>query len=292
MSREIDPEFSDNFSEARELAWRAITEIHSYAAETVTTDQPSTTEALVFRLLTHLQLVSEGVDALLAVQSSECASILIRSFYEASIKLQFLALQDPKDQEITAEEYSKLLWESGNRRVQTRASDAANIAARQRDPYSEKAFERVAKFEAETELSISSKERNTLNQKWAHTSLFDWVKARYIELGISPDVLGSLYHYGMSSHLLHADIIGLDLEFDHATRESSEMELKLIAECAARLGEIVHGWLQCAIAIQFLKGSSKSDLKPLFKHIEKFHTKSDHLIEVFFETREAFHEEN
>ncbi len=223
----------EQLSTVRASAWSTIelckesigrlhydTEVNSLVRETIG------------RLSLHLDYVTRGVDCTIGVELQECAQILMRSSFEAAGKILFISLQPKETQTETAQELITILSEIYHRRNKERAGHAANFAKTNRDDDSAIIYEHIAKSPDICASTLTRSERKIIEQKWSFTTIISWTQNRFCALGIDFPFSSILYDYGMSSHLLHADGIALDLELDQATRPVKEAEIKILLKLA------------------------------------------------------------
>jgi hypothetical protein len=147
------------------------------------------------------------------------AEIVMRSFYEASVKIWYIGFSPSAERQDLVQEYWDHLEEGHNRKISRKADYAAGLF-READPRSRTAFEYLKATHSEASGPQTNKAtRRALEAKWSFSEIVEKLSKEPIALA---EVRALLHMYGTSSHLIHADAKALDLILDRATRPNDE----------------------------------------------------------------------
>lgn len=278
-------------SRVRESAWKCIENCKTVTEQTFQPlPAPNSCAGTIGRLTTHLDETTRGVDALLNRELIHNSQILFRSCLEASYKLLFIALQKEDDREVFANELTTILAEIQNRRIMSRAETAEQVATGFSDPASARVFRHLASESEINASSLSRTERREIEQRWAFTSLHSWLVKRFDELGNPVPIETLILDYGMSSHLLHADGIGLGIQLDQATREPKEAELKILAESCKLYTNICLCWILSAYGVSTIRDNTTSSLQVPLNDIARVFELCEPFQLAFNRSQDAFYE--
>ena len=245
---------------------------------------------MVCRLLDHLDFSTRGVDALIGVDLLECAHILSRSSMETTAKLIYIGLQEDAKREEIALELAEKLGEIYNRRNKLRADQAENSAQEHGDKDSSRVYRYISTSDEIKLSKLTKKERQEIEQRWAFTSIVGWADKRFGELGLRIPMSTLLYDYGMSSHLLHADGIGLDLELDQQLRHPEEGELKQLAEGCKLYTTLCSCWLKASLTVLIMQNVSRETISKPMQNFDVFIESTKPFVEDFFRSQDEFYQ--
>jgi len=183
------------------------------------------------------------------------AEIVLRSFYEASAKIVFLALSPADHREELVEEFWVELDSIHAIRRARKAefvqpkSESGNISdevfGALRDPNLQDLAPRHNKAR-----------RKEIEQRWSFAEIVEALAEMDVPQGRLEHIRSLLHMYGMASHLIHADKSALDLMTDRLHRPEPERSIVAAAQAGRIFSDLVYLWFFCADAIRRAFGLS------------------------------------
>ncbi len=201
------------------------------------------------RLFSYMSSRSQTVSYLVSSGYPWDAEIILRSFYEAAVKIWLISCTP----EIEREDLVAEFWGD--------YASMHNFKRAHKAKFGAEFFNEVGKshdsdvYAALTDSSIfdfgntNKAQRKALAQKWSFSDIVTFLEQH------SPDsfpMIGAqaLKHiYGMQSHLLHSDDVALDLMLDRSLRNDEERELLAAAHICRIFSDQVSFWALSAKAL-------------------------------------------
>lgn len=172
---------------------------------------------------------ADSILVLLREQKEWDASILERVLTEGCIKFSFIAHGSEQEIRVKAEEYWITLPDTFEASRQTRAETLLGVVG-------EENFKPIRELLLTEEELIKIKSKLTkdaqkiLQQKWSFSELI-----KYFSNHISPEfqMFKALsFGYGLGSHLIHKDAVGIGMEWERTQRPKREREAVALAHMA------------------------------------------------------------
>ena len=198
-------------------------------------DDLGSTLEFLFRLLGDR---AAGAMALLGVVLPWDAEIVLRSYYECSVRILYFSLSDVEAQDQLVDEFWNILGAASDQRRARKAHFAKKIFdandSGSRDIFALMELDSMQRSKG----SLNKKARQAIEQRWSFAGMIDELD-RLPRLGEKFDQFKSLLHiYGMASHLSHSDSGAIDLMLDRALRDPSEAAIVRICQCSRILTDI------------------------------------------------------
>ncbi|MCU9837870.1 hypothetical protein OEZ49_08830 [Ruegeria sp. WL0004] len=281
---------TNDLAPVRESAWSIIDLLQANSWDAISKISGEEVNQIVEKLCLHLNLVCRGVDSLLLDHSNECAAILMRSAFEATMRAAYIATSAPDEASKLAQELAITLPKTQNYRLQKRAADVVSFSGAFSDNFAKVVFSRVEKDAKSAPSVLSKTERNALDQKWAFTRILPKVEKSLCSLGFNFPLSPMLYDYGICSNYLHADGIGLGLEADQATRSATVALLKLDAEAVKIYQNMIACWVIVHVGILACSNSLSKFPLELLEMQSNFSKLANPISERFAGSQKEFYE--
>lgn len=217
------------------------------------------------------------------------AEIVLRSFYEASARILFLALADPNERETLDREFRETLVAVADRRRALKVHVSKSTA--RETPKSAAILDalRDPKMFA-VEPRGGKSHRKALEQKWSFSEIIASLsRLEREDIRGLPELAAYLHSYGLASHLLHADCTALDLIHDRAIRPPVEEALLSSAQLCRIFTDVVGLQCYCAEAVRALLGRDFKDRERLYSLVWQCFELSSPILEAFYDTQADFY---
>ncbi|WP_322895232.1 MULTISPECIES: DUF5677 domain-containing protein [unclassified Yoonia] len=204
------------------------------------------TISTLIRLMSYASGRSQCVSFLLSHQYLWDTEIVLRSFYEAIVKILFICQHPNEAAEKLVNEFWGDYLRAENKLTANRARIALKLAGEAMSSDDARIFAALSRSGTLDE-SISNKEqRRKVMRKWSFTEMVN-------TLDQSLHFSGALVHiYGIQSHLCHADNVALDFIYDDMTRPAEEARLKQASHVCRVLSDQANLWYIAALSISKL----------------------------------------
>lgn len=230
MNEEGDDDALDDVEvgEVYEIALTALTMIRDEAVLQLDQGEAASHPAIgtLKRLFSYQGDRGIAVNFLLSRGFAWDAEIVLRSYYEVSARILFIALAEEDEREGLLEEYWEVLGDIGDRKRAGKASESEAIfkADSPRDAAVMGFLRDPAHFSVEPKANKTT--RKAIEQKWSFAEIVAALaKKESVKVGGLPEMKMLLHPYGTASHLIHADAFAMELMRDRATRSPEELLL-------------------------------------------------------------------
>lgn len=206
------------------------------------------------------------------------AEIIIRPIMEASMKIVFLSFTTAEERQSRIREFWQDLSEvntlrqSGQAEVVLERTGMTGVFAKGLGPL-------VLSDEQVNPLREKwpKKNRRTLEQKWSFSEILRFSEEFMRSSFGEGFVRAAAYNYGLSSHLIHCDELGLNLISDHMIRRTQERHKLTNAHAARLLSDCVSYIALVAACISHVLGKAEKDFdiavqeaEGLFERLRRF----------------------
>lgn len=211
---------------------------------------------LIRRLVHYQSERSQAVSLLVSAGMIWDAEMVLRSFFEANVKIWYLCSLHPDEREAAATEFLEAYRDVQARRRGMRAQPAAGAAAKNDDIFGAAVFAALGNEKVNDFHEGSKKERRSIEQNWSFSVLVEKLyRTSCTRLDFS-NVRIMLHAFGMQSHLLHADVTALDLMTDRAGRSVEERTALAQAHLCRIYSDQMSVWAMTSIAIWSTMGEA------------------------------------
>lgn len=228
-----------------------ISTIRDSIAHALDTQADATTASvnLIGRLVHYQSERSQAVSLLVSAGMIWDAEMILRSFFEANVKIWYLCSLNPDEREAAAAEFLEAYRDVQARRRGSRAQPATVVAAKHDDRFGAEVFAALGNEEVNDFHQGNKKERRSIEQEWSFSVLVDKLaKGPRTRLDFS-DVRILQHGFGMQSHLLHADVTALDLMTDRRKRPVEERTTLAESHLCRVFSDQMSVWAMTSIAI-------------------------------------------
>jgi hypothetical protein len=218
------------------------------------------------------------------------SDIIMRSMLECATRFLFVSIAAPEERAQRISEYTVLLSEIENLQRSEKAKDF--VAATTNEDTKMLIGGVVLGTEHETGLRAKwpKAKRNALKQKWSFTEISRVLSTFHNERLDLRKYNSFLHGYGISSHLIHADQISMDLVRDRAAREPQEKSLMERAHFARLATEPVSILFLCWRAMAYASGVDSHN-NDLVKSVMALNEEADVYHREFAESQRACYDE-
>lgn len=194
------------------------------------------------RLVSYFSERSQTVSHLASIEYLWDAEIIYRSAVETSAKIWFICLSSVEDREVLVEEFWNINSKIHNRKSSNQAKKVYELflfrkAEDETDIFYHLQDEKIFPYD-----DGNRKERKVAEQKWSFSEIITYLENNYPREVPCKYLSSFMYHYGMSSHLIHADEIALDLMLDSQLRDKEELLIFKCAQCTKLWCNLVSLW--------------------------------------------------
>lgn len=241
------------------------------------------------RLVHYQSERSQTVSLLVSVGMIWDAEMILRSFFEANVKIWYLCSLDPAERETAAKEFLEAYRDVQTRRRGTRAQPAAEVAAKYNDRFGADVFAALTNEEVNEFHEGNKKERRSIEQKWSFTILVEKLyRTPRTRLDFS-DVRILQHGFGMQSHLLHSDVTALDLMTDRKRRPVEERTALAQSHLCRIYSDQMSVWAMTSIAIWTALGEADPAGPRIAARIQAIHDVIKPMRDRFAATQEDFY---
>lgn len=200
------------------------------------------------------------------------AEMVVRAISEATVKLLFICLTPESERKKVQTEY----WIDLAEINELKQSKQAKLMLEQFKGNSifETTFKPIViseERESEILAKKNRKERKSLEQKWSFTELVNSLSKNYKGESI-PLILTMAHNYRMSSHLIHADEIGVSIIKERNSRTEEQQDIVNMAHYGRLFSDIVIYSAWSGVGIMNIL---KEDTKFFFDTMKKFEGMSE-----------------
>lgn len=168
---------------------------------------------------------SQTVNVLLQNWRLWDCDVLMRPILECATRFIFVSIASQEERAKRIEEYSIFLSEIDDIQPSEKAKSFVDVNDNVDSVMLVGGVILNEERDAELRAKCPKKRRSTLKQKWSFSEMAREI-TKFHHSGVDFRAYKSLLHsYGLSSHLIHADITALDLMGDRARRSPKEKEL-------------------------------------------------------------------
>lgn len=250
--------------------------------------EPNLTDQTLKNLFAYQFSRSQAVSFLTSWGYVWDAEIVLRSFYETTVKLLYISLAQESEKHSLVEEF----WEDLGAILSCKTAQRASHAEKVFEPGSVSAAvfgtlqdERIFDLKPQANRTI----RKDLQKKWSFTEMVESLQNRQLNGKPLVDTKFLLHIYGTASHLTHADKAALELIADRAMREPKELKLLEAGHTSRVLTDQVSLTWFCAVALKsHLKGEFRNPQK-MNEAFQTAHRLSDPIQEAFSDSQRAFY---
>ncbi len=151
------------------------------------------------------------------------AEIILRSYYETTIRLLTLTILDPARRKELATEYWGAHAETKARRRGQLAKFAASAFSANGQSFDAKILDDLADPEIFEFSELNKRKRASLERKWSFSELVRCLSELPLAEGGVAEINSVRHMFSQQSHLLHADAAAIELMIDRETRQASEL---------------------------------------------------------------------
>lgn len=250
---------------------------------------PSEADSTLRNLFFYMGERGQSVNFLLSWGYSWDAEIILRSYYEVSVRIALLCFSDEIERKELLQEFWTDLGAIGDRRRAIKAGLAGKVM-KLKNGNDDPIFSALEDPRIFRTLPKGNKaERKRLEQKWSFTQIIDTLSKKRISGKNLELISGLLHYYGMASHLLHADQMALDLMYDRATRDPSEALILARAHAARIMNDLASLSLFCADALRIMFELEFENEALLYATFDKMSTISGEILTEFRHSQEQFY---
>lgn len=195
-------------------------------------------EYTLFRLSTSCFQTSDSTVLLVSQQRLWDADILARSVLEGTYKFAFLCSTDEQEREQRLVEYLEKIPEAGRIKRHDRATRLLGLHP-EMDEYEKRHLTDLCVDDSElTSLRDRNprKSRKLLDDKWSFIPIAEQLAKEMPGFEV---VVGTIFSFGMTSHLVHKDGDALFLEWDREKRDDDRRQALELAHGARLLSDMI-----------------------------------------------------
>jgi hypothetical protein len=233
-------------------------------------DQEDLVDHTLRRLFSYLSDRSQAVSFLVSSGYVWDSEIVLRSFHEANAKVWFICLCDPAERKALVEEFWDAFSAAHNRKQATRARASVELFRSVNSPNNEAILSALTSESLFNFGTDNKDKRKRLEQKWSFSEILKYLEANAPADFPMRHLQALSHHYGIASHLIHADEAALNLMLDRRLRPPEELGLLARAHVCRIFSDQVTLWMLSGMALAFrfgLKERVSVDLWNKFKHI-------------------------
>tara|TARA_R110002096_G_scaffold42457_1_gene114561 strand:+ start:282 stop:1139 length:858 start_codon:yes stop_codon:yes gene_type:complete len=177
------------------------------------------------------------------------AEIILRSFFEANIKIWYLCTLEGDEQAKALREFNETFSSVKANKRKHKTEVAIEVAKKSGSTFDENLLRNVGD---ETVFGVAEgnrKERKKVERNWSFSELLGALVKSDNQLLDFKYIRALEYQYSMQSHLIHADIVALDTITDQYNRSLSQITALNCAHVSRMFSDQVVIWRITSIAL-------------------------------------------
>jgi len=241
------------------------------------------------RLFSYMSQRSQTVSFLVSSNYPWDAEIILRSFYESSVKIWTICLASAEERTKLVTEFWSIYSAMHDHKTRVRAEPARKANTRDTRPEFSIVYDVFSNPKVFPQSGSTKKDRKRLEQKWSFTELIKSISKLETD-GLNLRDIDTLLHmYGQQSHLIHADDIALDLMLDRTLRPANELPALQASHVSRIMSDQASLWIMSTLTLRQMYGIA---MVPEDKFISEWKAQSELCKEVydhFFEFQKEFY---
>ncbi|WP_085901653.1 DUF5677 domain-containing protein [Kiloniella majae] len=211
------------------------------------------------------------------------AEMILRSFYEANVKIWYLCSLQGADREAAVEEFWGAFLDVHAHKRRVKAGLVKSVSQNLRREFHTKIFSALEDDKINQFYEGNKKDRRDVEQRWSFSSLIKKLETTPKNILDFSSIRALEHSFGLQSHLLHADVSALDLMHDRKIRSAEELEALTGSHVCRIFSDQISIWAMTSIAVWSATGTKCPKGDEIASTVDKVHK----LIRPFSERFEA-----
>lgn len=203
----------------------------------------------ISRLVHYQSERSQTVSYLVSSDRVWDAEMILRSFYEANVKIWYLCSLRGSARDDAVEEFRGAYYDVHAHKRRVKAGFSKTVSQNLEQNFDSKIFSALEDEKIFHFHDGNKKERREIEQRWSFSSLIRRLELTPKDILDFTSIRALEHQFGLQSHLLHADISALDMMFDRKTREPDELEHLIGTHICRIFSDQISIWAMTSIAI-------------------------------------------
>ncbi|MBV0912719.1 DUF5677 domain-containing protein [Anianabacter salinae] len=253
-------------------------------------DRSTLIGATLWDLVKYQSERSQTVSYLVSSNLIWDAEMILRSFYEANVKIWYLCCLQGDERDAAVEDFANAFRDVQANKRRLKASLARTVGEANGRKFES---EILAALEDDKIFNFhdgNKKERRDTEQRWSFSILVRKLKETPPDILDFSMIRGIEHAFGLQSHLLHADVTALDLVHDRRNRQAEELEALVGAHVCRIFSDQVAIWAITAIAIWKVAAAKNPNGKQITESVERVHNLTRPFRDRFEATQRDFYD--
>lgn len=222
----------------------------------------------IWRLVLYQSERSQTVSYLVSSNLVWDAEMILRSFYEANVKIWYLCSLQGPERDTAVEEFWGAFLDVHAHKRRVKAGLVKPVAQNLGREFEAKIFNALEDDEIFKFHDGNKKDRRDIEQRWSFSNLIKKLELTPKNILDFTSIRGLEHPFGLQSHLLHADVSALELMHDRKTRQTEELEALIGCHICRIFSDQISIWAMTSIAIWSSTGTKNAKMDNMERCIE------------------------
>lgn len=233
-------------------------------------DQPKF-KRTVWELVLYQSERSQVVSYLVSSNFVWDAEMILRSFYEANVKIWYLCSLRSPARETAVDEFWGAFLDVHAHKRRVKAGLVRPVSQSMGREFDTKIFGALEDDKLFQFHDGNKKDRRDVEQRWSFSSLIKKLESTPKDVLDFTSIRSLEHPFGLQSHLLHADVSALDLVHDRKTRSAEELEALTGSHVCRIFSDQISIWAMTSIALWSTTGTKNEKGEEIARTVEKVH---------------------
>lgn len=284
-------QYSQQLNQAQDVTIGCISEIRDFIQQAFDNhiDKKRSFGSVLWNLTKYQADRSQAVSHLVSMNMPWDAEIILRSFYEANVKIWYLCSVPEENREHTLIDFISAYQDVYSRKRHRKAINASQTSLKMGKGFDSMVFDFLADPKSFPWHDGNKKERKAVEQRWSFSELVKTLHSMDAGKLDFKDIKALEITYANQSHLIHSDSIALNFMIDRATRKHEELEALHAAHICRIFTDQVSLWAMSCKALWSLDSTCFKFGETILKGLEKLHDITQPLSENFESSQTDFY---
>lgn len=252
-------------------------------------DRSTLLGATLWELVKYQSERSQAASYLVSSNLIWDAEMILRSFYEANVKIWYLCCLQGSTRDSAVEEFAGAFLDVQAHKRRLKAGIARTVVEASGGKFDSEIFAAIEDDKIFKFHDGNKKERRDIEQRWSFSVLVRKLEETPPSILDFSSIRGLEYAFGLQSHLLHADVTALDLMRDRISRPLEELEALVGTHVCRIFSDQASIWAMTAIAIWKVAEVKNPNGEQIAESVENVHRLARPFRERFEATQRDFY---
>lgn len=199
------------------------------------------------------------------------AEMILRSFYEANVKIWYLCSLQGAERDAAVDEFWGAFLDVHAHKRRVKAGLVKSVFQNLSREFDAKIFSALENDKINQFHEGNKKNRRDVEQNWSFSSLIRKLETTPKNILDFTSIRALEHPFGLQSHLLHADVSALDLVYDRKTRSAEELEALIGSHACRIFSDQISIWAMTSIALWSTTSSKNERADEIARSLENVH---------------------